>query len=935
LGRPCWATLVEGVSIPVARRLYRAMQALAAVRRVTGLLGWPGRRLRHLPFRPTLRIRTQIILPFLLLMLVLGVVGTYLTTSLVATSLESRIADQLVHSEDAALDAAVKLQGRQVAAIRLVANTEGVDRAVSAGDAAALRQLVVPLEVNNRLGTIMIFDGAGRTILEISQPDPANPGGLVFKSGTDLSHEAVIQPVLKGIYDALGDKYIAYMGSPPSSLVAAGPVIFGDRVVGGILVASPLQAVLAEMQSRSQSEVILVDGNGHVLGSTLAGVTGNPIDDRLRSYLALASPGRAATRALGVKGQDYEFQFTNFYLRQQPQGYLAVALSRRGIIEAGLRSALQMTVLFAGVVLILLLVGYLLALRLTRPIEALVAGAQAVARGDLTKRLDFRRRDELGDLARAFNEMTQDLQDRTRSLNEQMRRLAALSQTSQGMGKETEPGAMAEAILGVSLKVLGIEKALLLSRNLDGNGLEVRAVLGLNPRYTVQLARLSGVKLADGFASGSSAGVETVTDLGGDRRRGLRLFGDLAGVPQALVVPLVRSERNAGYLIAGLRPGYALPREDAELLQTIATEMTLMIENADLRKKTVLQAHRLDQAIIALEKISQALTAVTVGTDNLLRAVAHATSEILDVPYVSLQLRKASWRQQFSDVIVGGTTRRETAAVRQSTALVARRVERPEQVLELDLVDEHGELLPVTGRVGLQRAVGVPMCLGGEIVGVLVIHMKEPRPLERSEKRVLQTLANQAVIAIENAAAYERTRQLATTDAMTGVANHRELEAYLDRELLRAKKTREPLALIMCDVDHFKAINDTVGHPAGDSVLRHLTSQVLVPAIRPKDLVARYGGDEFVLVLRGADSRAAMVVAERIRRTVAGQAVLLDGKAVSNLSLSLGIAVYPRDGDTREALVQAADQALYVAKRTGRNRVVRSDAGTGDAQLAS
>jgi len=191
------------------------------------------------------------------------------------------------------------------------------------------------------------------------------------------------------------------------------------------------------------------------------------------------------------------------------------------------------------------------------------------------------------------------------------------------------------------------------------------------------------------------------------------------------------------------------------------------------------------------------------------------------------------------------------------------------------------------------------------------------------------------VIAIENAAAYERTKQLATTDAMTGVANHRELVTYLDHELARVKKTREPLAIIMCDVDHFKVINDTVGHPAGDKVLQHLTRQILVPSVRPKDLVARYGGDEFVLVLRDTDGRAAVAVAERIRRTVSSQAVLMDGKAVSNLSLSLGIAVFPRDGETREALVQAADQALYVAKRTGRNRVVRSDAGSSDIQLAS
>ncbi len=883
---------------------------------------------------PTLRIRTQIILPFLLLMLILGIIGTYLTTSLVATSLERRIADQLVHAEDAALDAAVKLQGRQVAAIRLIANTQGVDQAVRAGDAAALRELIVPLEVNNRLGTVMIFDARGRTILEISQPDETNPSGLVFRSGTDLSGELIVQPVLKGQYDSLGDKYIGYRGSPVSSLAAAGPVMLGDRVVGGVLVETALPAVLSDIQSKSQAQVVLLDTKGRLLGSTLANVKGDLLDEHLRSYLALASPGRAATRSLTIAGQEYEFQFTNFYLRQQVEGYLAVALSRRSVVEAGFQSAFQMTVLFAGVVLILLLIGYLLALRLTRPIEALVAGTQAVARGDLSKRLDVRRRDELGELATAFNTMTQDLQERTRSLNEQMRRLAALSQSSQGLGKETEPAAMAEAILGVSMKALGLDKALLLARN-ETSGLEVRSVVGLGPKAAAQLGRLSPAKLAEGFALQPTAAVETVTTLSGDSRRGLRLFGELAGIQEALVVPLVRGERNAGYLVTGIAAGYRLPQQDVELLQTIATEMALMIDNADLRQKTELQAHRLDQAIIALEKISQALTAVTVGTDNLLRAVAHATAEILDAPYASLHLRKPAWREQFNDVIVGSTTRREMAAVRQSGDLASKRVERPEQVLELDLVDEHGEPLSAARRVGLQRAVAVPMCLAGEIVGVLVIHLRSPRTLERSEVRVLQTLANQAVIAIENAAAYEHTKQLATTDAMTGVANHRELEAYLDRELLRSRKTREPLALIMCDLDHFKQINDTVGHPAGDAVLRHLTRQILVPAVRPKDLVARYGGDEFVLVLRGADSRAAVAIAERIRRTIGGQAVLLDGKAVSNLSLSLGIAVFPRDGDTREALVQAADQALYVAKRTGRNRVVRSDAGNADAQLAS
>jgi diguanylate cyclase (GGDEF)-like protein len=160
---------------------------------------------------------------------------------------------------------------------------------------------------------------------------------------------------------------------------------------------------------------------------------------------------------------------------------------------------------------------------------------------------------------------------------------------------------------------------------------------------------------------------------------------------------------------------------------------------------------------------------------------------------------------------------------------------------------------------------------------------------------------------------------------MTGVANHREFDARLERELTRCRRSREPLSVLICDLDHFKQINDGAGHPAGDAVLRHLTHEILVPAVRPRDLVARYGGDEFVLLLRGADGRAAAAVAERIRDAFARRPLVHDGRILSGLTLSIGVSTFPRDGETREALVQAADQALYVAKRAGRNRVARSD----------
>lgn len=159
--------------------------------------------------------------------------------------------------------------------------------------------------------------------------------------------------------------------------------------------------------------------------------------------------------------------------------------------------------------------------------------------------------------------------------------------------------------------------------------------------------------------------------------------------------------------------------------------------------------------------------------------------------------------------------------------------------------------------------------------------------------------------------------RLSVTDGLTSLSNRRALMQRLQEETLRSVRTKHPFAVIMLDVDHFKAYNDSFGHPAGDEVLRRM-AVVLRDATRTIDCVGRYGGEEFAVVLPETDAVGAIEVAERIRARVAGEPF-----PERPMTVSLGVAVYPGDGDSPEAVVAVADSGLYAAKHAGRNRVVK------------
>jgi len=167
----------------------------------------------------------------------------------------------------------------------------------------------------------------------------------------------------------------------------------------------------------------------------------------------------------------------------------------------------------------------------------------------------------------------------------------------------------------------------------------------------------------------------------------------------------------------------------------------------------------------------------------------------------------------------------------------------------------------------------------------------------------------------------KQLKMLATRDELTGLINRREFDRVLAEETERALRFKRPLALVMCDLDHFKSVNDTHGHPAGDAVLK-VAAAVLLAGVRTIDRVARVGGEEFAILLMETDRVEALIAAERMVTSMRKKKISVADGTELTVTLSAGVAVFPLQGADSAALVKAADQALYVAKRAGRDRAV-------------
>jgi diguanylate cyclase (GGDEF)-like protein/PAS domain S-box-containing protein len=230
---------------------------------------------------------------------------------------------------------------------------------------------------------------------------------------------------------------------------------------------------------------------------------------------------------------------------------------------------------------------------------------------------------------------------------------------------------------------------------------------------------------------------------------------------------------------------------------------------------------------------------------------------------------------------------------------------------------------PCAHAVGvLQTYLCVPILAQGEALGILHFQATEESPsLGDSELSLKTTFAGQVGLSIANIRLRDALRTQSIRDPLTGLYNRRYLEEAMEREIRRAARAEQSLGIVILDLDHFKKFNDTYGHDAGDIVLSETASQ-LTKSVRAEDTVCRFGGEEFVIVLPTANVDAAHMRAERIRSQIRGMTILHQGKSLGMITVSSGVSAFPANGTSARELLEAADAALYRAKREGRDRVV-------------
>ncbi len=391
-----------------------------------------------------------------------------------------------------------------------------------------------------------------------------------------------------------------------------------------------------------------------------------------------------------------------------------------------------------------------------------------------------------------------------------------------------------------------------------------------------------------------------------------------------LVVPMRYDERTIGVITLSKLGLGQFDEEDLRLLSILGDHAATAVETVRLLERTGRLARDLQRIVDMSRDLARSLEPRAVA-DVMARHLADAAG--MDACVIS------SWDRPGNRLLTFGTyppDREVGAEFSLADFPATRRVLQERAISQIQVADPEADPAEVAllRLESFESLVMLPLVAKGEAIGLVELEARRPVVLDERTLELVTTMANEAAIVLENARLYADARRLADHDPLTDCYNHRAFHQRLAEELLRAGRGRRPLALLMLDLDGFKLVNDTLGHPFGDRVLAWV-ARVIRGVLRGSDILARYGGDEFAVILPDSDRRAAERTAERIVEALAERPFESNGGPVP-IGISIGIATYPANGRSGAELIAAADAALYARKRdraggrsSGRRRVAR------------
>lgn len=396
------------------------------------------------PIQWLFKLRTKLIVPYVSLTLLVAMIGIFIVTRLVSSSVQERFSNQLVEASGVAADMVVRQEQDHLESLRLMAFTTGVPEAMFANDSAKLEELIYPLVLNEQVESLAVIDNNGTEIISFFRNPSTNQYGIT--NGSDYFDFEIVNLILRRQSDAKGDKFSSLTVTIFGPYLFTGaPVLKTDtgEFVGLLVIGTQLQTVAQDIKSQALADTLILDETGNILVTTFA--IDDPADNKklmldandLDKFNQDQDTRAYSQKATLATGKQYEIYYSPLVIRERDVGILGIALSTKFVVDTQSTSRTSLSWVFTLVTLIMIITGYVLSIMISRPILRLRDISRKVAAGDLQQRSGIERRDEIGDLAESFDQMVIDLNEHTHALI-QSEKLSAVGQLSAGIAHDVK-----------------------------------------------------------------------------------------------------------------------------------------------------------------------------------------------------------------------------------------------------------------------------------------------------------------------------------------------------------------------------------------------------------------------------------------------------------------------------------------------------------------